>query len=104
MKIMSRMLDDHVHPWSWSECSRHHATEFLENNHGGCMLNAPDHDMTKDTMSGPTQHKLAGEMFTASEQCRLIYGIESAVCSFMVRRKRGAKLIVNYIFKPLKSC
>lgn len=28
--IMSRMLDHNTHPWSWSNCSRHHATEFLE--------------------------------------------------------------------------
>lgn len=29
-KIMSRMLDQNTHPWSWSECSRHYVTEYLE--------------------------------------------------------------------------
>lgn len=28
--IMSRMLDHNTHPWSWSNCSRFHATEFIE--------------------------------------------------------------------------
>lgn len=28
--IMSRMLDHDTHPWSWSECSRHYVTEYLE--------------------------------------------------------------------------
>jgi len=28
--IMSRMLDHNTYPWSWSNCSRHFATEFLE--------------------------------------------------------------------------
>lgn len=28
--IMSRMLDHNTHPWSWSDCSRHYVTEFLE--------------------------------------------------------------------------
>lgn len=29
-KIMSRMLDQNTIPWSWSECSRHYVTEYLE--------------------------------------------------------------------------
>lgn len=28
--IMSRMLDYNTHPWSWSACSRHYVTEYLE--------------------------------------------------------------------------
>lgn len=28
--IMARMLDDNTHPWSWSACSRHYVTEYLE--------------------------------------------------------------------------
>lgn len=28
--IMARMLGADVHPWSWSTCSRHYITEFLE--------------------------------------------------------------------------
>lgn len=79
---MSRMLDDHVHPWSWSQCSRHHVTEFLENNHGLCMLNAPERDIAEST--GAAEYKLAGEKYTADDQCRLIHGPESTVCSYMV--------------------
>lgn len=28
--IMSKMLDQNTHPWSWSECSRYYVTEYLE--------------------------------------------------------------------------
>lgn len=28
--VMSRMLDSNTYPWSWSNCSRHFLTEFLE--------------------------------------------------------------------------
>ena len=28
--IMSRMLDHNTHPWSWSNCSKHFVTEFVE--------------------------------------------------------------------------
>ncbi|KAG8321281.1 A disintegrin and metalloproteinase with thrombospondin motifs 9 [Homalodisca vitripennis] len=28
--VMSRMLDHNTYPWSWSECSRHFLTEYLE--------------------------------------------------------------------------
>lgn len=28
--VMSRMLDHNTYPWSWSNCSRHFLTEFLE--------------------------------------------------------------------------
>lgn len=28
--IMSRMLGKNTHPWAWSNCSRHFATEYLE--------------------------------------------------------------------------
>lgn len=30
MHVMSRMLDHNTYPWSWSNCSRHYLTEFLE--------------------------------------------------------------------------
>ena len=28
--VMSRMLDHNTFPWSWSNCSRHYLTEYLE--------------------------------------------------------------------------
>lgn len=28
--VMSRMLDHNSHPWTWSTCSRHFLTEYLE--------------------------------------------------------------------------
>lgn len=91
-KIMSRQLGEDVHPWLWSECSRHYVTEFLENNHGLCMLNLPDRDIAETAISGGVdgQHELlAGEKFTATDQCRLIYGAQSKVCSFKVGGKNN---------------
>lgn len=125
--IMSRMLDHNTHPWSWSTCSRHFVTEFLEwvspfgtihkvlkivdervkkstvlygwplypaelfnlqisfslsirrNNYGFCMLDKPKKDMIE-----VGSRRLAGEKFSADEQCKLVFGPESRVCSYMV--------------------
>ncbi|CAG0917323.1 unnamed protein product [Notodromas monacha] len=30
--VMSRMLDHNTYPWAWSECSKHHLTEYLDLN------------------------------------------------------------------------
>ncbi|KAG4076388.1 hypothetical protein HA402_005831 [Bradysia odoriphaga] len=76
--IMSRMLDHNTHPWSWSDCSRHYVTEFLENNNGFCMLDKPKKDMIE-----VASRRLAGEKFSADEQCKLVFGPESRVCSYM---------------------
>ncbi|KAJ6633267.1 A disintegrin and metalloproteinase with thrombospondin motifs 9 [Pseudolycoriella hygida] len=76
--IMSRMLDHNTHPWSWSDCSRHYVTDFLENNYGFCMLDKPKKDMIE-----VASRRLAGEKFSADEQCKLVFGPESRVCSYM---------------------
>ncbi|XP_055309435.1 A disintegrin and metalloproteinase with thrombospondin motifs 9-like isoform X3 [Sitodiplosis mosellana] len=77
--IMARMLDDNTHPWSWSACSRHYVTEYLEHNRGFCMLNKPRHDMIE---SSP--QLLAGERFPADQQCELAFGPNTKVCPFSI--------------------
>ncbi|XP_021708410.1 A disintegrin and metalloproteinase with thrombospondin motifs 9 isoform X4 [Aedes aegypti] len=78
--IMSRMLDQNTHPWSWSNCSRHYVTEYLEQNHGSCMLDKPKTDLIEPSSS---QTKLAGEKFTNHQQCELVFGNGSRICSYM---------------------
>uniref|UniRef100_A0A6B2E840 Putativedisintegrin and metalloproteinase with thrombospondin motifs 9 n=1 Tax=Phlebotomus kandelakii TaxID=1109342 RepID=A0A6B2E840_9DIPT len=78
--IMSRMLDHNTHPWAWSDCSRHFITEYLENNHGSCMLNKPERDMIKPNSA---HAKLAGEKFTDDQQCELVFGPGTKICSYM---------------------
>ncbi|XP_059608561.1 A disintegrin and metalloproteinase with thrombospondin motifs 20 isoform X2 [Phlebotomus argentipes] len=78
--IMSRMLDHNTHPWAWSDCSRHFITEYLENNHGSCMLNKPERDMIEPNSA---HAKLAGEKFTDDQQCELVFGPGTKICSYM---------------------
>ncbi|XP_058450296.1 A disintegrin and metalloproteinase with thrombospondin motifs 9 isoform X2 [Malaya genurostris] len=78
--IMSRMLDQNTHPWSWSNCSRHFVTEYLEQNHGSCMLDKPTTDLIEPSSS---HTKLAGEKFTNNQQCELVFGNGSRICSYM---------------------
>ncbi|XP_062553913.1 A disintegrin and metalloproteinase with thrombospondin motifs 1 isoform X2 [Armigeres subalbatus] len=78
--IMSRMLDQNTHPWSWSKCSRHFVTEYLEQNRGDCMLSKPQTDLIEPSSS---HTKLAGEKFTNNQQCELVFGNGSRICSYM---------------------
>ncbi|XP_065076694.1 A disintegrin and metalloproteinase with thrombospondin motifs 1 isoform X3 [Ochlerotatus camptorhynchus] len=78
--IMSRMLDQNTHPWSWSNCSRHFVTEYLEQNHGSCMLDKPKTDLIEPSS---THTKLAGEKFNNNQQCELVFGNGSRICSYM---------------------
>lgn len=54
---------------------------FNRHNHGFCMLNKPQHDMIEPSS---TSQLLAGEKFSANQQCELVFGAESKVCSYMV--------------------
>lgn len=47
------------------------------NNHGHCMLNKP----TRDMIEPSTQ--LAGEIFSNDQQCALVFGPGSKICSYM---------------------
>lgn len=45
------------------------------------MLDKPRHDMIEPAS---TSQLLAGEIFSANQQCELVFGAESKVCSYMV--------------------
>lgn len=51
---------------------------FDRHNHGSCMLDKPRHDMIT------VEEQLAGEKFSANDQCELVFGPGSKVCSYMV--------------------
>lgn len=54
---------------------------FFRNSYGSCMLDKPDSNTIQKSHNA---EKLAGEKFTADMQCKLIFGPESAVCTYMV--------------------
>lgn len=50
--------------------------------HGNCMLNIPERDMIDPSSS------FAGEKFSADNQCQLIFGPSSRLCSYMPKCAR----------------
>ncbi|EDV93015.1 GH18512 [Drosophila grimshawi] len=75
LHIMSSVMGDHMHPWSWSKCSRHYVSEFLEKMDKSCL---------EDTQSSPIDNlntKLPGEIYSLDHQCQLIHGNQSTHCS-----------------------
>ncbi|VVC45349.1 Peptidase M12B, ADAM-TS,Metallopeptidase, catalytic domain,ADAM-TS Spacer 1,Peptidase M12B, partial [Cinara cedri] len=80
--VMSRMLDHNSHPWTWSTCSRHFLTEYLEADNGKCLQD----DASKDYLEieNPTNEKhLPGENYPEDRQCEFVYGSGSKICSYM---------------------
>ncbi|KAL1130617.1 hypothetical protein AAG570_011859 [Ranatra chinensis] len=78
--VMSRMLDHNTYPWSWSNCSRHFLTEFLDAGYGYCLQDRPSMDILNDRED---KEKLPGEGFTEDKQCELIYDKGSKICPYM---------------------
>jgi len=111
--VMSRMLDHNSHPWTWSACSRHFLTEYLEwvftstmiiiiiisstysyifellfNNfyragNGKCLQDDPSKDYLEIENQTDENH-FPGENYSGDKQCELIYGSGSKICSYMV--------------------
>uniref|UniRef100_A0AAG5CYG4 Peptidase M12B domain-containing protein n=1 Tax=Anopheles atroparvus TaxID=41427 RepID=A0AAG5CYG4_ANOAO len=79
-RIMTRTMDQDTHPWLWSNCSRHILTEYLEKHPDNCLRNHPTTDLIDPT---EMDSKLAGEKFTNNEQCELVFGNGSKICSYM---------------------
>ncbi|XP_050424208.1 A disintegrin and metalloproteinase with thrombospondin motifs 9-like isoform X2 [Adelges cooleyi] len=80
--VMSRMLGNNSHPWTWSACSRHFLTEYLDSGNGKCLQD----DATKDYLENDGQlndRYLPGENYTEDKQCELLYGPGSKICSYM---------------------
>ncbi|XP_043232407.1 A disintegrin and metalloproteinase with thrombospondin motifs 9-like isoform X4 [Amphibalanus amphitrite] len=87
--VMSRMLDHNTFPWSWSKCSRHYLTEYLDAGYGDCLRKQPKanyrrHSEPSDQLAlGP-----AGQTYDATQQCKLVFGDEFEICSYMPTCKR----------------
>ncbi|KFB39608.1 AGAP004201-PA-like protein [Anopheles sinensis] len=79
-RIMSRTMDGNTHPWQWSNCSRHILTEYLEKNPDNCLRNHPTENLIDPN---EMDSMLAGEKFTNNEQCELVFGNGSKICSYM---------------------
>ncbi|XP_026471997.1 A disintegrin and metalloproteinase with thrombospondin motifs 9-like [Ctenocephalides felis] len=80
--IMSRMLDHNTYPWSWSQCSRHFITDFLEANNVACLRNKPSEDLIDDGRKH-RNNRLPGEEFSGNRQCELVFGNGSKLCTRM---------------------
>lgn len=58
------------------------------------MLDKPKKDMIE-----PASRRLAGEKFSADEQCKLVFGPESRVCSYMVNTGIIDVIVMLKVFK-----
>ncbi|XP_065369734.1 A disintegrin and metalloproteinase with thrombospondin motifs 9 isoform X2 [Calliphora vicina] len=74
LHIMSSVMGDDIHPWSWSDCSRHYVSEFLEKEDVTCLEDTP----TKFIRNYNT--RLPGEIYSLHHQCKLIHGNQSRYC------------------------
>ncbi|XP_077545938.1 ADAM metallopeptidase with thrombospondin type 1 motif A isoform X1 [Haemaphysalis longicornis] len=99
LHVMARMLDYNSHPWSWSVCSRHYVTTFLDAGYGACLRDSPGENLLVAPSSSSGQHhhgggrlshssKQAGELFDMDEQCELVFGRGAKVCPYMPVCKR----------------
>ena len=66
--------------WTWSSCSRKYITEFLDSSDASCLLDKPS-----PKFEHPLPLKLPGEMFSMTEQCKLVYGENATICPYAVR-------------------
>ncbi|XP_025423198.1 A disintegrin and metalloproteinase with thrombospondin motifs 9-like isoform X2 [Sipha flava] len=80
--VMSIKLSQDTHPWTWSVCSRHFLTEYLEAGNGKCLQDDPSTDYLQIENQRDKKY-LPGESYSADKQCELIYGSKSKICSYM---------------------
>ncbi|CAL1267123.1 unnamed protein product [Larinioides sclopetarius] len=85
LHVMARMLDYNSYPWTWSECSRHFITTFLDAGYGHCLLSKSKKDLL---ISYEHADKSAGELYDMDYQCELVFGKGSRICPFMPVCKR----------------
>ncbi|KAH7974909.1 hypothetical protein HPB49_021379 [Dermacentor silvarum] len=92
LHVMARMLDYNSHPWSWSACSRHYVTNFLDAGYGQCLRDSPGENLLVAPPSSSSRpspsSKQAGELFNMDEQCELVFGRGAKVCPYMPVCKR----------------
>ena len=126
--VMARMIDIKSHMWSWSACSKHFITEYLDSGNGRCLLDDNSEDamaaaaqeeehhrhqlmmahfggggggrsyqsgQSRSLRSGARQESTSylrfrqpGEYYTATAQCRHVFGKSSEVCTDMPQCRR----------------
>ncbi|XP_017067675.2 A disintegrin and metalloproteinase with thrombospondin motifs 9 isoform X2 [Drosophila eugracilis] len=74
LHIMSSVMGIHMHPWSWSKCSRHFVSEFLEKADKSCLETS-----VGETIPYVTK-RLPGEIYSLDEQCKLSFGNDYNFC------------------------
>ncbi|GAB6020024.1 hypothetical protein CHUAL_002773 [Chamberlinius hualienensis] len=79
LKVMARFLDQNTDPWSWSDCSAHYLTEFLDTEAAKCLRDKP----TANKLTWSMLKELPGQSFTADRQCELLYGDGYRICPYM---------------------
>ncbi|OTF83945.1 A disintegrin and metalloproteinase with thrombospondin motifs family protein, partial [Euroglyphus maynei] len=91
--VMVRMIDSNSHMWSWSSCSKHFMTEFLDSGHGDCLLDNNSMDIRQSSIDSRVYETFrrrsfidkysklpAGALYNADEQCRLVFDRNSSIC------------------------
>ncbi|KRG01112.1 A disintegrin and metalloproteinase with thrombospondin motifs 20 [Drosophila mojavensis] len=95
LHIMSSVMGDNMYPWSWSKCSQHYVSEFLEKMDKSCLENTPSSYIREESTKQP------GEIYSLDHQCRLIHGNQSTHCFSEVECK---KLFCNANTHPNGLC
>ncbi|TRY56279.1 hypothetical protein DNTS_028393, partial [Danionella cerebrum] len=80
--VMAPTLNYNTSPWSWSQCSQKHITDFLDTGYGECLLDEPSARVF------PLPKQLPGRLYNANRQCELVFGSGSRVCPFMKQCRR----------------
>ncbi|CAK9295520.1 unnamed protein product [Gordionus sp. m RMFG-2023] len=75
--IMSKVLYPNNRILSWSKCSQHYISSFLDKGFGQCLLNKPEN---MEYMSQMKALRPPGEEYSLHQQCQLIYGSFSHFC------------------------
>uniref|UniRef100_UPI00398E3D3F A disintegrin and metalloproteinase with thrombospondin motifs 5 n=1 Tax=Pristiophorus japonicus TaxID=55135 RepID=UPI00398E3D3F len=75
-RLMSSILTSIDSSKPWSKCTSATVTEFFDNGHGDCLLDAP-----QKPLRGPEE--LPGQSYDAVRQCKLAFGPEYTVCPGM---------------------
>ncbi|XP_033167577.1 A disintegrin and metalloproteinase with thrombospondin motifs 9 isoform X1 [Drosophila mauritiana] len=74
LHIMSSVMGIHMHPWSWSKCSRHFVSEFLEKTDKSCLETSVGAHIPYGT------ERLPGEIYSLDAQCQLSFGNDFGYC------------------------
>eukprot|EP00062_Callorhinchus_milii_P017807 gi/632970660/ref/XP_007901773.1/ PREDICTED: A disintegrin and metalloproteinase with thrombospondin motifs 5 [Callorhinchus milii] len=75
-RLMSSILTSIDSSKPWSKCTSATVSEFFDDGHGDCLLDAPQNPLR-------TPEELPGQSYDAVKQCKLAFGPEYTVCPGM---------------------